>query len=224
MQKLEHCSDEFAKILHNHLKHSKLKIKGFGSNLDSREAVAVVVSSFTGHLGNSVAHHAAEIFKIESIDTLTAYVRVSFSNEDLEGINLYSLIKFDQFDKYYHEYTQEFDSSYPYWKDDISVKAASYLYIRGLRVGALRADLMTNWQIVKYDSLIDLHNIATKNSSRRSAAINTPRNGSSATTQNNGKAHVSMPSYKRLHGSIGQSSHKSFGGNRSKGASSSKIT
>ena len=52
LQKLEHCFGENAKKIHNHLKHSKLKIKGFGIYSSSLEAVTVVVSSFTGHLGN----------------------------------------------------------------------------------------------------------------------------------------------------------------------------
>ncbi len=42
---------------------------------------------------------------------------------------MYSLIKLDQYDKSLHEYTQEFNSSYSNWKDDIPDKAASYLYI-----------------------------------------------------------------------------------------------
>ena len=134
LQKLEHCSGENAEKLHDRLKQSKLKIKGFGIDPYSREAVTVIVSSFKGYLGNWAADHADEIFKLDSIDALTAYVRVSFSNEDLEGMNLYSLIKLDQFDKSLHEYTQEFNSSYSYWKGDISVKVAAYLYLGGLRV------------------------------------------------------------------------------------------
>jgi len=160
------------------------------------------VSPFTGQLGNWVAYHADEIFKLDNIDAVTAYVRVSFSNEDLEGMNLDSLIKSDQFDKSLHEYTQEFNSSYSYWKDDISVKAVAYLYIEDLKVGALRADLMTNSQASKYDSLLTLQNDAAKNSLWRSAAVNIPRNSSSATTQNRDKAHMPMTSYKRSHGSI----------------------
>jgi len=82
-----------------------LKVKGFGIDLVSREVVTVVVSSFTGHLGNWAAYHADDICLLMSIVALTAYVRVSFSNEDLESMNLDSLIKFDQFDKSLHEYT-----------------------------------------------------------------------------------------------------------------------
>ena len=54
MQKLEHCSGENAEIIHNHLKQSKLEIKRFEINPDTREVVTVVVSSFTGHLDNWV--------------------------------------------------------------------------------------------------------------------------------------------------------------------------
>ena len=43
------------------------------------------MSSFTGELGNWDADHAGEIFKLDNIDTLTAYEQVSFSNDDLEG-------------------------------------------------------------------------------------------------------------------------------------------
>jgi len=104
-------------------------------------------------------------------------------------------------------YTHDFNSSYSYCKDVISVKAVAYLYIDGLKVGALRAYIMTNWHACKYDFLIALHLNAAKNSLWRSAAVNIPRNISSATTHNRGKAHVQMPSYKRRHVNIGQSSH-----------------
>ena len=112
-------------------------------------------------------------------------------------------------------------------EDDVSLKAVAYLYIGGLKVGALRADLMTHRQACKYDSLLTLHNDDVKNSLWRSAAVNIPRKSISATTQNMGKAPMPMPSYKRPHGSIGQSihgSHNSFGGNGGNGASDSKLT
>ncbi len=111
LQKLELCNGEDSEVLHDHLKQSKLKVKGFGVDPNSKEAVKIVVSSFTGSLGNWAANHADEVFKLSSIDALTAFVRVSFSNRDLEGKNLYSLIKLDQGDKSLHEYTQEFNSS-----------------------------------------------------------------------------------------------------------------
>jgi hypothetical protein len=99
------------------------------------------------------------------------------------------------------------------------------LYIGVLKVGALRADLMTNWPANKYESLLTLHNDTAKNSLWRSAAVNLPRNSSSANTQNRGKEAMPMPSYKRRHGNIGQSnygSHNKFRVNGSKGTSGSK--
>ena len=111
LHKLEHCSGENAEVLHNHLKQQMLEIKEFGVEPNSREAITVVVSSFTGYSSNLVAYHADEIFKLDNIDALTAYVRVGFSDEDLEGKNLYSLYKLDQFNKSLYEYTQEFNSS-----------------------------------------------------------------------------------------------------------------
>ncbi len=62
LQKLTHCTGEDAEELHDTLKQSKLKVKGFGIDPHSREVVTVVVSSFTGKLGNWAADHAEEIF------------------------------------------------------------------------------------------------------------------------------------------------------------------
>jgi hypothetical protein len=141
-------------------------------------------------------------------------------------MNLYSFLKLGQFDKSLHEYTQEFNISYSYCKDDISVKATAYLYIGGLRVGALRGDLITNWQAGKYDSLLILQNDVAKNILWRSTEVNIPRNSGSATTQNKGKAPMPMPPYIRSHGRIGHishGSHNSFGGNGSEGTSASKL-
>jgi hypothetical protein len=52
LQKLELCNGENAEVFHDHLKRSKLKLKEFGVDLNSKEVVTVVVSSFTGSLGN----------------------------------------------------------------------------------------------------------------------------------------------------------------------------
>jgi hypothetical protein len=85
---------------------------------------------------------------------------------------------------------------------------------------------MTNWQAGKYDFFLTLQNDAVKNSLWRSTAVNIPRNSSSATTQNKGKAPMPMPPYKRSHGNIGQNNHGSrnnFRGNGSKGASAGKL-
>ncbi len=58
-----------------------------------------------GQLRNWASDHADDIFKFNSVDALTAYVRVSFLYEDLERGKLYSPIELDQFDKTLHEYT-----------------------------------------------------------------------------------------------------------------------
>ena len=63
-----------------------------------------MVSSLAGSLSNWAVDHADEIFKLDSNDALTTYIRVSFSNKDLEGKKLNSLIKLDQVDKSLHEY------------------------------------------------------------------------------------------------------------------------
>ena len=89
---------ENAEVHDDHLKQSKLKLKGFRLNPIYREVVTVIVSSFTGPLGDWAADHVDEILKLDFIDSLTTYVRVSFSNEDLAGKNSHSLIKSSKFD------------------------------------------------------------------------------------------------------------------------------
>ncbi len=61
LQKIKYCSGENAEVLQNHLKQSKLKIKEFGVEPNSREDITVAVSSLTDQLGNWVAKHADEI-------------------------------------------------------------------------------------------------------------------------------------------------------------------
>ena len=149
--------------MNNHLKQSRLKTQGFGINPDSNEVVVVLVSSFIGKLGNWASDHSAEIYDLKTLDELINYVRVGFSIEDVEGKNFYSLIRVQQGDKSLIGYTQEFNRSYAYWKNSIDIKAAVYIYIGRLKNGALRADLMTNWQFAKYNSIIALQNDAAKN-------------------------------------------------------------
>ncbi len=141
LQKIEHCNGEDSVKLNKHLKQSRLKIQGFGINPDTNQAVVVLVSSFTGKLGNWASDHSAEIYDMKTtLDELIAYVRVGFLIEDVEGKKMYSLIQVKQNDKSLTDYTQEFNSSYSYWKNSIDVKAAVYIYIGGLKNGALRAD------------------------------------------------------------------------------------
>ncbi len=78
VQKLEHCTGENAEVLRDHLKQTKFKIKGFGIDPNSREAVMVELSSFTRQLIIWVAAHADGIFKLDSVDAFTAYFCVRF--------------------------------------------------------------------------------------------------------------------------------------------------
>ncbi len=139
---------------------------------------------------------------------------------------MYVLIKLDQCDRSLHDYTQDFNSSYAYWKDDISVKVASYLYIGGLKNGSLRADLMSNWQAGKYATLMALQIDVAKNSLWRSSTVITPRIGGFGSHQNKGKAPMTQPISKRPQlsnfGQRSSGSHGSFGGSGQIGASSSK--
>ncbi len=144
LEKMEHSHGEDSIKLNNHLKQSKMKIQGFEINPDSNRAVVVLVSSFTSKPGNWASDHSAEIYDLKTLDELIAYVRVVFPIEDVEGKNLYSLIRVQQGDRSLTDYTQEFNNSYAYWKGFIDIKAAVYIYIGGLKNGALRADLMTN--------------------------------------------------------------------------------
>ncbi len=77
---------------------------------------------------------------------------------------MYSLIQVKQNDKSLTAYTHEFNSAYSNWKNSTDVKAAVYIYIGGLKNGALRVDLMTHWQMGKYLNIIALQNDAAKNS------------------------------------------------------------
>ncbi len=68
LQKMEHCNEEDSVKLNNYLKQSKLKIQGFGINLDSNQAVVVLVSSFTCKLGNWASDHSAEIYDLKTLE------------------------------------------------------------------------------------------------------------------------------------------------------------
>ena len=180
LQKIDHCNGEDSIKLNNHLKQSKLKIQGFGINLDSNQAIVVLDSLFTGKFGNWASDRSAEIYDIKTLDELIAYMRVGFSIKDVEGGNLYSLIRIQQGNTSLTDYTQEFNNSLAYWKNSIDIKVAVYIYFGGLKNAALRADLMTNWHCSKYNSIIALQNDAAKNSLWRP-----PSSASGASTPSN---------------------------------------
>ncbi len=72
----------------------------------------MLVSSFTRKLGNWASDHNTEIYELQTMEELINYVRVGFSIEDVEGKNLYYLIRLKQGDKSLTDYTQEFNNSY----------------------------------------------------------------------------------------------------------------
>ncbi len=91
---------------------------------------------------------------MKTMDKLINYVRVSFSIENIEGKNLYSLLRLQQVELSLHEYTQEFNNSYVWWKASIDIKTAVYMYIGELKNWSLRADLVNNCQTYNYFSII----------------------------------------------------------------------
>ncbi len=82
--------------------------------------------------GNYVLDHGDEIFLPRLHWRIDGLRPCQVSNENLKSKNVYFLIQLYQFGKTLHEYTQKYNASYSYWKDDISVKVAAYLYIGGL--------------------------------------------------------------------------------------------
>jgi hypothetical protein len=65
LQKLTSCTGEDAEELHDTLKQSKLKVKGFGIDLYSREGVTVVVSSFAEKMDNWARRPRQSDFSVE---------------------------------------------------------------------------------------------------------------------------------------------------------------
>ncbi len=87
-------------------------IQGFRINPDSKHVVFVLVSSFTGKLGNWASDHNTKIYDLATLDDLIDYIRIGFSIEDVEGKNVYILLRLEQGEKTLHDYTQEFNTSY----------------------------------------------------------------------------------------------------------------
>ncbi len=71
------------------------------------------------------------MYELAIVDDLIDYIHVGFSIEDVEGRNLYILPRLEQGEIYLHDYTQEFNTSYAWWKKSIDIKAAVYRYIGG---------------------------------------------------------------------------------------------
>jgi hypothetical protein len=82
----------------------------------------VLVSSFTGKLGNWAPDHDTEIYELATVNDLIEYIRAGFSIEDIEGKSLYILLRLEQGEKSLHDYTQEFNTSYAWWKSPSTLR------------------------------------------------------------------------------------------------------
>jgi hypothetical protein len=154
------CHGETDSILDDHWAESKKQITNAGIDVNSRAAVRIMVGSFAGKLGKWASDNAALINELNTLQALGAFTEVSYVvNEDLaaaEYFNLLSLIGLDQQSESLLEYTQAFNRSYDYLKNDISLKAAAILYIKGIKSVSLSTILWSNWTNGKYTTLIAL--------------------------------------------------------------------
>ena len=105
----------------------------------------IPVNSFAWKLGRWAFDNASLINELNTLSALGAFMQVSYViNEDLaaaEYFNLLALIDLDQHSESILEYTQEFNRSYDYWKNDISLKATTILYIKEIKSIALSTKL-----------------------------------------------------------------------------------
>ena len=62
--------------------------------------------------------------------------------KDYQAKNLNLLVKLEQDNSDVPDYTRKFNAYHSFWKSEVSEKIETYFYIRGLRSGPLRADLM----------------------------------------------------------------------------------
>ncbi len=154
------CQGKTDSILDDHWAESKILITNAGIDVNSRASVRIMVGSFTGKLGKWASDNASLINEFNTLQALGAFTEISYVvNEDLaaaEYYNLLSLIGLDQQSESLHEYTQAFNRSYDYLKNDISLKAAAILYIKGIKSVALSTILWSNWTNGKYTTLIAL--------------------------------------------------------------------
>ncbi len=154
------CLGENDSISNDHWAESKIQIINAGIDVNSREVVRILVNSFAGKLGRWASDNAPLINELNTLSALGSFMEVSYViNEDLaaaEYFNLLSLNDLDQHSGSILEYTQAFNRSYDYWKKDISLKATSILYIKGIKSIALSTRMWSNWINGKYTTLIAL--------------------------------------------------------------------
>ena len=126
-------------------------------NPNSKTAIAVVFSSFKGKLGHWASTRERCIRELNTVDELVDSVRINFTIGDVVLNKMDDLCTFSQCHlRTLDEYNEEFNGRLKPWMNDISLQASAYLYIGGLQNGLLRANLIANWESIKYTSLQEL--------------------------------------------------------------------
>ena len=161
-----HCSGESDEIIDDHWIHAKRKLKRTRIDINFREAVGILVDSFAEKLGSWASDNDKLINELNTVSALGAFIKHDYTiTEDLveaECFHLHSLIKLDQENGSLLEYTHAFNYSYGYLNNEISHKAASIWYIKGLKSPSLSAKLWSNWTNGKYTTLIALQGDASE--------------------------------------------------------------
>jgi hypothetical protein len=106
--------------------------------------------SFTGRLGHWAQQNNEVLYNLKSVSELVDFVRSSFVVKDYQAEHLQLLIKVEQNGLYISEYIRKFNNSYSFWKLEISEKFDVYLFVLGLRIGPLRAGLMSAYGLGKF--------------------------------------------------------------------------
>ena len=157
------CFGETDEIIDDHWVKSKTSIIDAGINVNSREAVCILVDSFAGKLGRWASDNAELINELRTVSTLGAFLDVSYAVKENEGVgyfHLRSLLELKQKTRSLQQYTKEFNCSYGFCENDISFKAAANKFIEGITSLSLTEKLWSNWTNGKYANLLDLQNDA----------------------------------------------------------------
>jgi hypothetical protein len=134
--------------LDDHLTQSKIKLNDSGINVNSREVECVFVDSFARKLVCWAFNNATMINGLNTVSTLRAFVDVSYIIKEnivaSECHHLHYLIKLDWNGESLLAYTQAFNRSYDYWKNDISLKAAANWHLESLQWATPSTELYSN--------------------------------------------------------------------------------
>jgi hypothetical protein len=128
--------------LDSHLAQAPMRLTTMGVDPETKQASLILMSSFTGKLGQWAQQNTEALYSLTSVTQLVDLVMSSFVIKGYQAENLNFLVKLEQGNSDVPDYTQKFNDYYSFWKSDVSEKFGTYLYIMGLRSDPLRADLM----------------------------------------------------------------------------------